>query len=604
MLFQGYEYHKSYLLTKETNVSVDKAKVIQLNDFLLYCSEDLNVSEGKHESIRTFMLGYALHIEDANKTDEQIAEELAQCYANEKQFHTYLDELGGRFVLIVCDDKTVKVYPDATTMRSICYSEVTNTLASHARIVYTFDQMYHETTYPLRNFKVNGFLDYTKFEGIYKLIPNNYRDMESKTNVRFFPHEQFTLKDNDQILKALLPYLNEERKWLQDKDTFLSFTGGIDSRVSLSIMHDRNLPLLTYISDNPNKTAFAKKAYANDKKIVEEIAHDLNLNHHMLMMNRKAVTEQFKNVYNHKFESAHSSTLAYEYTQLSQYKDKLQIRSTILEMGKKVYNTEVYNDNDFDAYYRIIHFKAPDSLKALPDFKAQIIEPFLKRTCTDVHAITSKGYFIADFHYHEQRMGNWHSNIVQETDGVFDQFAFFNCRKLMYLIASQPIDVRAQNELFKQIIYHFWKVLLFYPINEKQDLLKQSTELHTQLKALQTMNKLSNDISIKHSANIEQTDNTFQPVLPIQAGQKYETLIKNVTKQPLTINVKGHYNNPLGKGNIFVKLNNEEYDILDLYKGQHVTIQRGKKLYITVTYKKDFDKISWAKAGKVSIEIV
>lgn len=144
----------------------------------------------------------------------------------------------------------------------------------------------------------------------------------------------------------------------------------------------------------------------------------------MLMMNRKAVTEQFKKAYNHKFESAHSSTLAYEYTQQSQYKDKLQIRSTILEMGKKVYNTEVYNDNDFDAYYRIIHFKAPDSLKALPDFKAQIIEPFLKRTCTDVHAITSKGYFIADIHYHEQRMGNWHSNIVQETDGVFDQFAF------------------------------------------------------------------------------------------------------------------------------------------------------------------------------------
>lgn len=108
----------------------------------------------------------------------------------------------------------------------------------------------------------------------------------------------------------------------------------------------------------------------------------------------------------------------------------------------------------------------------------------------------------------------------------------------MYLIASQPIDVRAQNELFKQIIYHFWKVLLFYPINEKADLYKQSTTLQAQLQALQTMNKVSNDIVIKHSANIEQTDNAFQPVLPIQAGQKYETRIKNVTKQPLTINVK------------------------------------------------------------------
>src|SRR5699024_11454640 len=108
-----------------------------------------------------------------------------------------------------------------------------------------------ERNIDLKQRSTNSYIDYTGTQSIYKFNCNNYFSFKNNKFIRYFPRENIDVNlSADQVMKETIPYLKEQVNWLSNlnKTLYLSITGGVDSKVSLSILKplkDR-LKLFTY----------------------------------------------------------------------------------------------------------------------------------------------------------------------------------------------------------------------------------------------------------------------------------------------------------------------------------------------------------------------
>ncbi|ULG74938.1 hypothetical protein [Macrococcus brunensis] len=569
------QYFKGYLLTEQP-LKADNINTLHLGRYVLSYACDLQITEYKGQS-HFVLLGYAVLAENINLTALQILQQLDSLDQQER--HSLLNKLNGRYIILVYEDN-VHVYPDATTMRSVFYSADYPVIASHSALVAEACQKLYNRKLKRYSGEINGFLDYSRYENVFKLNPNTYLSLGSQQTTRFFPNEPFKTNDLSEVLEKSNKYFSQMREWLKLQNTYMTLTAGIDSRLSLAIMHNSSIPLLTYYSLG-KLSSFAKLTYDNDVRTVKSMVEDLGLNHTLMHIDsNENVNEETRN-YCRQFESTHSYSLSEKMAE-STLKGKLHIKSNIFELAKLPVVIKYYMTKDFSFMTNIMSKKP----KALHDIADELmIKNYLRRA--DLSEKKAYGHYFADLYYQEQRLGNWHSNVTQETDNSVDVFIFLNTREMLKLVTSAPISDRKNRILHREWINHFWPVLNFYPINDEKNLY----ELY----------KKENDKLVINGDGIHLTEGDIIPKWPLsQTSIQFSVTNKGVDMR--IVSFSSYYNNPNAIGTIKLKVGSLIYNYQDLVKGHTFKLDAGETIECAIIFNKLYDRESWQKAARLTIK--
>jgi len=529
-------------------------KSLKLNESILYYNSSSDLSIEEKEDVKIFLFGYVLDIRDSNKDSEEILQNLIQNHhLTLDKFHENLEYLNGRYIIIIDKPEDTLIYTDATSMKPIYYwnSEI---FGSHEVIVR--EAVLKERNIDLKKRWTNGYMDYTGTQSIYKFNCNNYFSFKNNKFIRYFPRENIDVNlSADQVMKETIPYLKEQVNWLSNlnKTLYLSITGGVDSKVSLSILKplkDR-LKLFTYLIDfDKEKNGPKKDIYMRDKVLVDRIVYNLDLNHKYYYFNDFKLPSNFSKSMKYNFSSAHSQQVAY-LVRKEMEKNSIHIKSNIYEMAKVPYPHSGYKTTKIEDGYSITKKWLPKSIRLNDSLGKKMYIDSTKRI-----NLTREKLFNANLSmmlYFESKLSNWHSSITQETEAVQDTFILFNNKFLLSKLLCLNYEERHNLTLLKLYIQYFWPFLnyqesnSYHTLDEYRENKVQVTDIINNISILNPMNvsirSEGDSMFVKPMSNVLLKDNIISFVLV------------NDDDIDKTINIKSYYSHP--EKNIFLHLDNK-----------------------------------------------
>jgi hypothetical protein len=177
----------------------------------------------------------------------------------------FLDRFAGKFVILLKIADLTYVFTDPSASLTIYYNMNSNIVASSEKIIaqlFNLDMSERnvkirkssDLSTPLPN-------DVTNYEQIKVLLPNHYRIMQKKCNVRFFPNNQSIYKNIkveqavDYTVKLATNILTQFN--IYTKQVFCPLTSGYDSRVIFALLSKNivNLKCYTYYHKGYTETS-------------------------------------------------------------------------------------------------------------------------------------------------------------------------------------------------------------------------------------------------------------------------------------------------------------------------------------------------------------
>ena len=599
MDYKNTEYPHSFVISKNS-INLDTLKnfqEIELFEYKIYYSKSYDVTLLNNGDVKHILIGYALDIRDSEKTNLDILEMLHQS-------DTVIEDLefiAGRYVYIKAVNKEMYVYSDASQLLPLVFNKEAGIFSSHDNLLAEIlsDNNYKITRRPL---EVHNELDFTRYEEIQKFNPSMRLRTKDFTYRRIYPRVQLKSASVETVYKSMKTYLNEMVKWLKNnkQPKFVTVTGGIDSRVSASLTRTiEDVEYLTYfMPDAYIKSKLAKSIYAVDRKITTEMKDNLRWNHSIIDLTDISLSKEELNFYESYYNSKHGYRLDKYYRENKKYYKTLHIKSTVFGMGKADFPAALNaKSSNIDYYKRSVHginkeFEEHYNLD-------EEIEKYFMRNLVEPAVTKGRHYF--DLYHLESRMGNWHSNLTLETDPETEEFIFTNSRKMIDLIQLPTIDERRKFSLYKEIIKDNWPVLLFFGINESENLYEQTEDLlQKEYKGLKISRNRNLDIT-EENGNLNILPKSYQ----ISLNNNYNFVIENKNNKVQKIKIESEYSKEEARGLIRVLIRQngefEEFDILDLNNGKEYEIGNSP-LSINVFYNKEYNSESWKKAGKLIIK--
>lgn len=594
----------SYVLTHQSlnAESINEANKISIGDYDLYHSNDMDVITYEDSDSQLISLGYILDIRNGALSDQDILKSLASA----KNIDRELDYINGRYILIVNKNNNVTVYTDASTLLPINYAEKHHVISSHDILIAEVLKANGIDVQPTNNALIGSF-DFIRFNQIFKFNPSLKLNLNTWTFERYYPDQELTHKSIDLIMKELEVYFEEMIKWLKnwDKEILLSLTAGYDSRVSMAITREISdkVEYITYLHPNLSRLSErAQEIYDIDMHVTDMIGTNLNVKHTKIDLADYNLTgEERKNALE-TLQTTHSFSLIDYFRNTRKFNKALHIKSTVYGMGKsdfplrKNHNPQTYEEMD-----EFIHGVSKEAM-ALPNYD-NIVTSYYQRNL-QTEGVGKGRHFFEIFHL-ESRMGNWHSNVTQETDPELLDFIFVNTRRIIDLVQSPSIQERKDKFLYKSLINKYWPALLFIGVNKKT--------INVDYDKIGLNDHYLNGLKIFELKNLELIENdasvyTIKPNTEVVGPHNYYVFkAKNNTHDSKQLKIKSLFNKEAGRKYINVKimkLNNKTFksiDIVDLYEGLDITLEPFQEFMIRIDYNHVFDKESWQQAGRVQI---
>lgn len=582
------QIYKAFVISNEEVVNQHVPQKIVLNDqYNLYMSEDITFESYQYNEDAVHLLGYAFDITKPNDSSFEILKGIMEDELTSESH--YINMLNGSFVIIKVKNKQIEVFSDGAGFRSPYYTQDHKIVSSHDKLIG--DILGNKKIYQCIN-----ALDYSRYEGVYKLVPSLKLIIGSNVE-RIFPNKNLTHHRYNEILSEMKKHiknLNESLSRVENK-LLIGITGGIDSKCTLALSHSlgEKISTFTYMKDIYGiQDKRARQIYKNDKMIVNRLVKNINIKHEFINFEVNNVDQEYSN---NMFENTgttfnHPLAAIFEEKYKKESEDVLQFRSVIFSNAKfdypKEYLTRALSIND--VYEHIHHKQLKDTnynnvVKATNDYFSRT------KTETDTDNIIE----LLDIIHLDSRMGNWHSQLIKETDRVMDFFNYLNDRKTLNLLLHLPHEIRLNNLLNKDLINTYWPILNFFEANGQGTLYEYER------------NAIFENIA-EHGGIINKTNMDFDldeemyvliPKVNLKDTQKlkYKVDIKREEDGLLF----STYSNPKGKNYISVKISdgNQEQliDIVDLSNGYKLL---SNKLYeIEIIYHKPTTTSSWIKAG-------
>ncbi len=399
-----------------------------------------------------------------------------------------IDELGGRFALIVRTGSAYRAFHDPLGTRSLFYrAEGELCIGSHPELVAAAfgdrddpaaREVVASAEYKSRSVKyLPG--DMTMFEGVRALAPNNLYDLVERRTVRYWPRRQRRRSAFNDFAGALDRHLGALAGHLRDRRSpIVGVTGGIDTRVLIAAFRRFELPFR-------GMTWRRKRGGVDDEEleVIEAVAGEAGIEHAYLDLSEiddemRAVARLARR--NVGGWGQPSRITAHVHRRFGDARDVF-VRGYGAEVIRGFYNLEGASSlvrRIAGRTQRRAAIAAPtpqallrayDSSMRAPKASAEhtrsglaAFEGFIERANFD-QALVGFGFDLSDLFYWEHRMGMWGSAKHNEMDPAVLSVAGFNSREVFEAGFGLEPDERLTKELLLRVIGRYDERLAVIP---------------------------------------------------------------------------------------------------------------------------------------------
>ncbi|KKK33962.1 hypothetical protein WN59_10195 [Salinicoccus sediminis] len=439
-----------------------------------------------YETGNSFIIlhGHFVHIGlEENININNLANKLLNLFTHDyNEFLDTLDFIAGRYVIIIGNETSIRIYPDATNSRSSYYTTDKLVISSHANLIadnFEYEHDHFNQKMP----KMSYSFDNSPYVNIRSSVPNYYVDLKTNKSTRFFPREnnKYTSYDESQKFEMV------ERLWRSQIDYYqstsnelvLSLTGGNDSRISLAMAreHNQDIKFFTYSTKEgeDEKSGRFAEVLSVDQYLVKQILCDISLNHTFFFFNekRKKLTKEDKMNLEKNTILQHGRYILPYYLDTFPGDRVMHIRGNLLEIARSYF----YQRNRANDVSSVISTFKFGFRKFYEEVGESVVDNKLSTSLENLsYGQNLFDYHILDLFYWEDRMGGWHSEVLNETDAAFDTLLPFNMRAIIDISLSFPVSERRSDYMFKELVNRNHPILNFYGRNEKANLYEQQRD--------------------------------------------------------------------------------------------------------------------------------
>lgn len=423
----------------------------RIGEFVLWIHPSLPIMRRSSERQEIVVLG------DAFSFDHRPLAAVADDFQRDDPWPV-LDELGGRFAVLVISGDRCRVAHDAFGSRSIFYVAGEGfAVASHTALlahVYNFGRSKTIAKYmqkPEFRRRTVKYLpgDRTIYDQIYALAPNNYLDSRGNRAHRYWPVSELRrigiddfYREVDRYFAAFIPFVVS--RYLP----IFGITGGVDSRAVFAAFRRYGVRFrgLTWHASNLGRA---------EKLVIDEIVVRLGLDH--LYVDPKEYPSSEIGVYagrasgNFRGDSSLSEAIAALFGSLP---CAAFVRGYGGEIMRGFYNLRAKPIQDFRAE-SLVHAYGSSLRRTRPsdEYKASCASTFDEfRLRANYAGLEAFGYDPNDIFYWEHRMGMWASAKLNEMDPALYSLVGFNSRPLFAASFGLAAEQRLSKDLLKGIV--------------------------------------------------------------------------------------------------------------------------------------------------------
>ena len=454
-------YPKGFLVCDKDDVLISNyfKKINLCSSFYLYYHKDLLIDSFQKNDVKIFVLGLSYFVSPKYK-NETTSSNLVDCYLKSEQDFLYaLNDLAGRYIVLLIEKDNIKVYPDACGLKPVYYSSTKKCFGSHIDLVNIvcnepgsdIEKHIEQNKYTF-NYAYPANL--TKLKNILLLTPNFYLDLSTISVKRFYPNKNKpSYKNLYDVKTKFFDYINYSMTQLLklNRPICMSLTGGRDSKVTFYSTMQFTDKIFYFTENRDNDIELAKEIA--DKYKLNWLSVDMNL----LNINNKYKAFFEKTISDKIFPKTSKFALKAHFFNYLNFANQnyIHIHSNCAEagrgrmgttdkLGEFPYYSNSYSFETFlDSYIYSTCVYASQKLQTEQKEKMKNDQFFVK-TIKDYFSFLNQEYVMQfgynpwDFMYIEQRMGNIMSQTHMHNDATFESLSLTNCRTILELMWSVP----------------------------------------------------------------------------------------------------------------------------------------------------------------------
>ena len=238
---------RQFVFCKQLNLIPQGWRRESVADYWVGIHPELPVSTirfSRESKYKGYMLGYVIdpfkceynkpHIDTSNTIG--IEEE-----HNYESIEAYLDTLSGRFVCLVTNGVSNRIYLDASGSFSMVYA-ADQKIAAASSMLIPYEQEVDDDSQLIETLSIdekNGIYPFglTSRKKVKRLLPNHYLDLDNWKAIRHWPHTSFEIIDDAEQVAAKIGNIMEktiDTIMQQGFKPYMSLTAGVDSRTMLA----------------------------------------------------------------------------------------------------------------------------------------------------------------------------------------------------------------------------------------------------------------------------------------------------------------------------------------------------------------------------------
>lgn len=458
-------YRRGFLLGRHGRVGTPPTgwKRISIPGWEIHCDPLLRHSAAQRATVRVVVLGLAVDPVSEQTAGTPITDRLVDAQVRGRSaFLDLLDNLSGRFVVIVSTHDGTSLYLDAVGSRAVYYDTAIESflIASHAELIadirgYTRGSREQEfmNTSAFQNDRDSYFPGIsTPYPSVKSLTPNTALELETSRVRRIFPRTDYVTGLALEDLAILLQ--RQTRLFAQHNPLAISLTAGLDSRLTLASAREDKKDIITYT------TIYGEDSH-QDAIVAKRLSHLMGVRH-LTIEEKDAPTGTFYADYSKNtagMSSSFRAAIAHA-LQRNYPEQRLHLKSNGSEICR--------------AYYRQLYFHLPSNISPqvcshlygplhTSEFVIDAFREYIETTGLD--QAVAQGYDIYDLFYWEHRVGIWQGLSLYEWDIAQDSVLAFSNRRFLTAMMNEPLKRRLKDVHYKQMMTTMWPNSLNIPIN-------------------------------------------------------------------------------------------------------------------------------------------
>jgi hypothetical protein len=460
-------FQNQFLVTQRSIWQLSSWNQVRIGQYFFYLHPMLKMAISKNSKSQVLIIGDAYDPNHPKKSNLEIANELNNKYKLFFDLVKSIDffSLGGTYlVFYYCEEDTsLFVSGDTSMQRELYYlkeGEKIIALGATDKIIRIFFPVKENENPLVKEFynsaafkKRKAFLlNFTNYDGLYRLKPNFYLNIKDGENLRFFPFEKIkpiplevAVRKSSEIITNFLKAANYRYK------VMIPVSAGWDSRLLLAASRSLKNEMVYYVLQT-----HAKGSQHYDIIIPGKLMRKLNLPIEIIDYPKLLKSEEI--------EIAENSISLYREKNLEyiinyfykKHPGKLTLNGNISEIVRLEFD-EVFNLTP----KKIAFIQKYSSLKYVEDEYGK----WLKKNKI---LFSKMGYRILDMLYWEENCANWVAKSKTEFRAYgIEVFSPFNSRELILTLYGLPKKYRRKQNpiVYKKMIEILWPELLQVPVN-------------------------------------------------------------------------------------------------------------------------------------------